>query len=40
MQIDSIGSLTSLLFCKFLNNCETDCRHTASAKNEFVVNLV
>ena len=40
----SMGSVLPLLFCKFLNNCETDCRHTAaSAKNkktEFVVNLV
>ena len=39
----SMGSLSSLLFCKFLNNYERNCRHTASAKNkktEFVVTLV
>ena len=41
----SIGLLSPLLFCKFLNNCETNCRHTAASaknkkKNEFAVNLV
>ena len=33
-----------LLFCKFLNNCETNCRHTAAneknKKTEVAVNLV
>ena len=40
----SMGSLSPLLFCKFLNNCETNCRHTAASsknkKTEFAVNLV
>ena len=41
---NSIGLLSPLFFCKFLNNCETNCRHTAASaknkKNEFAVNLV
>ena len=40
----SMGSVSPLLFCKFLHNCETNCRHTApnakNTKTEFVVNLV
>ena len=40
----SIGLLSPLLFCKFLNNCETNCRHTAAnekiKKTEVAVNLV
>lgn len=39
----SIGSLSPLLFSKFLSNCETNCGHTAGTKikkAEFVVSLV
>ena len=40
----SMGSLSPRLPCKFLNNCETNCRHNAASakikKTEFFVNLV
>ena len=36
----SIASLSLLLICKFLNNCKTNCRQTASAKNKKNLNLL